>query len=393
MNILHITTAFQRNRQDIITPWLVNLLRAQSESNDVFVLTSGYGRVKNKQILGKIKIFRFNYAPKNLMKMTHDLTIQDYISRNPLSILLMPLFFFSGILKCLEIVRQEKINIIIVHWPFPLFFIAFPAKILNGKKIISVFYGADIKLFKNKFKKLHFILESICNHSDSIVAISNSTAKELTDLSRVKNISVIPYGVTMKDSKRNSKENLIITVGRQVERKGTEYLIKAMKYIDSAYKLAIIGNGPLIGNLRDLTVKENLSDRVSFEGWVSDDKLEEFYERAKIFVLPAIYDSRGETEGLGMVLVEAMMHKAVCVASGIGGIPDIIKDKNTGFISKEKNYEDISEKINYIIRNKETSDLIAKNALEFCSKEFSLTSVEKKYEHLIKQVSFNNGKA
>jgi glycosyltransferase involved in cell wall biosynthesis len=386
MNILHITTAFQRNKDDIITPWLVNLLKEQSKEDSVFVLTSGYCNISSKQRIGKIEIHRFNYAPKRQMKITHDMTIQDYIQKNPLSIMLLPVFFISGIIKCAQLVKKKNIDTIIVHWPFPLFFIALPAKNIFKKKIVSVFYGAELKLFKNKFKRIRFIFKYICKSSSSVVAISNATADEVKELSGLSKVTVIPYGVKIKEWRENKKENLILTVGRQVERKGTEYLIKAMNLIESSYKLVIVGNGPLLNDLKKIATSENLSDRVIFTGWISDEALVEYYKKAKIFVLPAIYDSRGDTEGLGMVLVEAMMHGAVCVATGIGGITDIIKDGETGLFSKEKNPKDIAEKINMLIINSQMYSDIKNSAYKRAVNVFSLDSVNSKYRETIKSV-------
>ncbi|MDD3802863.1 MAG: glycosyltransferase family 4 protein [bacterium] len=384
MKILHITTAFKRNEEDIITPWLVNLLQEQTKNSDVIVLTSGYGSIPKRQTFDKIHVRRFSYASKRMMKLTHDLAIQDYISQHPLSVFLLPSFFITGAIECFRIAKEKKIDSIVVHWPFPLFFIAFPAKFLLNAKIISVFYGAELKLFKNKFRMAKFIFKFICKNSDSLIAISNSTGEEVKELSGAENVDVIPYGVQMKEERDFRKDKLILTVGRQVERKGTEYLIKAMKLVREDYRLAVIGEGPELPSLKRIVNEENLVGRVSFEGWVRDDELDSMYERAKIFVLPAIYDSRGETEGLGMVLVEAMAHGAVCVATGIGGITDIIKDNETGLFSEEKNPEDIAEKIERIIDDNELYARIQNKAFDFVARIFSIASINERYIELLK---------
>lgn len=394
MNILHVTTAFQRSSGDIITPWLVNLLKEQAKSFNVTVLTSGYGSVPKRQSVGQVRVERFSYAPKRLMKLTHDLTIQDYISKHPLSALLLPSFFIAGAVECFRIAKEGKIDAIVVHWPFPLFFIALPAKLLLNVKIISVFYGAELKLFKNKFKKAKFMFKFICKNSDSLVAISNSTSEEVKKLSGTEHVNVIPYGVKTKEWRNFKKENLILTVGRQVERKGTEHLIRAMKFVDVGYKLAVIGEGPELPRLKRIVTEENLGGRVSFKGWVGDDELESWYDRAKVFVLPAIYDSRGETEGLGMVLVEAMMHGAVCIATGIGGIPDIIKDGETGLFSKEKDEKEIAERINLAADNASLRSKLTENAYKMCKNDFSVESISDRYIGILNKTNgVNNGKA
>ena len=72
-----------------------------------------------------------------------------------------------------------------------------------------------------------------------------------------------------------------------------------------------------------------------------------------IFVLPSIVDSQGNTEGLGVVLLEAMACKLPVIGSNIGGIPDIIQDKETGLLVPEKIYLELSRAIIKLIENED----------------------------------------
>ncbi|HAF07411.1 MAG: glycosyltransferase family 4 protein [bacterium] len=386
MRLLHITTAFKRSKNDVITPWLVDLLVEQSESDEVFVLTSGYKNVSKRQKYRNIKIFRFNYAPKHLMKMTHDSTIIDYLSFNKKSFVLIPLFFITGIVENLKVVLKEKIDVIFVHWPFPLFFIAFPAKIFFRKKIVSVFYGAELKLFKKSFFGKKFILHNILKNSDKIVAISSYTKKQIEEIVKDKDIKIeiIPYGVKV-DEKMNfsEKEKFILFVGRLVERKGVEYLIRALKYVRDDYKLYIVGDGYKRRGLEELVKKEKLSERVKFFGFVTDDVLIEYYKKSKIFVLPAVHDKRGDTEGLGMVLVEAILNGTVSIGTSIGGITDIIEDGKSGILVKEKDERELAEKINLLIENNDLYKKLQFEGYKIIKEKFSIEKVNKKYLELV----------
>ncbi len=386
MRLLHITTAYKRNKNDVITPWLVDLLVEQSKSEEVFVLTSGYKNVSKRQKYKNIKIFRFNYAPKNLMKLTHDSTIMDYLSFNRKAFFLLPLFFITGIIENLKIVFREKIDVIFVHWPFPLFFIAYPAKIFFKKKIVSVFYGAELKLFKKSFFGKNFLLLSILKNSDKIVAISTYTKKQIEEIVQDKNlkIEIIPYGVKVYENTHFSeKEKFILFVGRLVERKGVDYLIKALKYVKDDYKLYIIGDGYKRSELEELVKKENLSERVKFFGFVTDKDLIEYYKKSKIFVLPAIHDRRGDTEGLGMVLVEAILNGTVSIGTSVGGITDIIEDGKSGILVKEKDEKELTQKINLLIENDDLYKKLQYEGYRIIKEKFSIEKVNKKYLELI----------
>lgn len=388
MKLLHLTTAFKRYKKDIITPWLVELLEEQSKTNDIFVLTSGYKNVSKKQKYKKIKIFRFNYAPKNLLKLTHDYTIMDYLKFNKKAFFLLPLFFLTGIIENLKISQTKKIDFIFVHWPFPLFFISYPTKLLFKKKIVSVFYGAELKLFKKSFLGKKFLLNLILKNSYKIVAISSYTKKQLEEIigHEKYKIEVIPYGVKI-DEKVNfcEKENIVLFVGRLVERKGVDYLIKAMKFVKNDYKLYIIGDGYKKSELEDLVRKEKLFERVNFFGFVADKELIEYYKKSKIFVLPAIHDKNGDTEGLGMVLVEAIINGTVSIGTNVGGIVDIIEDGVTGLLVKEKDEKELSEKINYLLKNEKFYKELQENGFKIIREKFSIDKVNKKYMDLINE--------
>src|SRR2546422_6012544 len=69
---------------------------------------------------------------------------------------------------------------------------------------------------------------------------------------------------------------------------------------------------------------------IVFRGKIPPDELQASYARAAVCVLPSVLDARGDTEGLGVVLLEAMNHGTPVIASRVGGIPDIVEDGVSG---------------------------------------------------------------
>jgi glycosyltransferase involved in cell wall biosynthesis len=78
---------------------------------------------------------------------------------------------------------------------------------------------------------------------------------------------------------------------------------------------------------------------------VSDNELADLYQTSDLYVHPAIFDDKGNTEGLGVVLIEALAHKLPVVASEVGGIVDVIKHEETGLLVPEKDEAALAEAI------------------------------------------------
>jgi glycosyltransferase involved in cell wall biosynthesis len=123
-------------------------------------------------------------------------------------------------------------------------------------------------------------------------------------------------------------------VGRLVERKGVTHLIEAVRQLSSDVRpyLTVIGDGPERAALDAQIARDGLRDRVTIRGRVSEAELRGAYAVADVLVLPSILDARGDTEGLGVVLLEAMSYGVPVIGSNLGGITDIVRDGETGLL-------------------------------------------------------------
>jgi glycosyltransferase involved in cell wall biosynthesis len=101
-------------------------------------------------------------------------------------------------------------------------------------------------------------------------------------------------------------------------------------------KLIITGDGPERLPLAAQVEKLGLSRWVEFAGFVTNERLSQLFRTCTIYVHPAIYDDSGDTEGLDVVLIEALLNHKPVIASNVGGIVDVIKDQDTGLLVPEK---------------------------------------------------------
>lgn len=247
-------------------------------------------------------------------------------------------------------------------------------------------FGKKTKLYIFIEKTLALKTNKIINISKSEYdsAIKNKIAKE-------SKMNIIENGIDFKKfqdcykhrEKTRKKYNIkdsdiaIGVVGRISEQKDPITFIKAAKIVNDKYpntKFVYIGSGDLEEEVIKYAKKENLIDKVIITGWVNNKK--EYIPILDIAVLPSKW------EGFGLVLVEYMICKKPIVASKVGGILDIIKDNENGLLFNVGSEEELAQKIEYIIENKQKAKEITDENYLYCIEKYSIDNLIKKHYEL-----------
>jgi len=181
---------------------------------------------------------------------------------------------------------------------------------------------------------------------------------------------IIPNGVDLeifksKERINNKNEKIILTVSRLVKKNGIDDLIKAGQYLNFPFKIIIIGTGPDKEKLKKLAKEKGLEDKVIFQGQVKYNELPKYYALADVFVRPSL------SEGLGNVFLEAMAIGLPIIGTEVGGIPDFLKDKETGLFCEINNPEDIALKIEEILKNESLRNNLIENGLKLAKEKYS----------------------
>ena len=338
MRILHIVTAFPRHPGDPIAPWLVELLcRLRARGHDIEVLASSYRGLGDQDHDG-IRVHRFRYFPARWERLTHEETAPDRMRRSPLYAV-MPVFFLAGgMRRAWQLARRERYDIVHVHWPMPMALLGWAARRAHQMPMVTTFYGIELRWVQSRLPFLRWLIRWAARASAQAVAISTYTARELRKFADVP-IEVIPYTAELGPasstvSRGSSPERSILFVGRLIERKGVAHLIRALGTVRRTVpaRLVVVGEGPERVALERLARETKLADHVEFRGRVSDEALRAAYAAADVFALPSVLDARQDTEGLGVVLLEAMNYSVPVIASDIGGITDIVQHERTGLL-------------------------------------------------------------
>jgi glycosyltransferase involved in cell wall biosynthesis len=281
-------------------------------------------------------VHRFRYFPRRWERLTHDEAAPDRMKRSLLYRTMAVGFVLAGMVAIWRRCRRERYDIIHIHWPFPLALLGWAAQRARPARLVTTFYGVELRWVKTAMPFFRGFLRWAARRSDAVVAISSYTANELRELIDIP-IEVIPYTTSLPEPEPGPTgrdgTGPVLFVGRLVERKGVAQALAAIaKLGPKGPRLEIVGEGPERPALAELTERLGLADRVVFRGRISAPELQASYARAAVCVLPSVQDARGDTEGLGVVLLEAMNHGTPVVASRIGGIPDIVEDGVSGLL-------------------------------------------------------------
>ncbi|MGI0057711.1 MAG: glycosyltransferase family 4 protein, partial [Nitrosarchaeum sp.] len=202
----------------------------------------------------------------------------------------------------------------------------------------------------------------------------------------VKHSSDTEYLQTFRKKIVKDDSKIILFCGRLTERKGVEYLIRAIPEItDKNVHLVIAGGGSQEDNLKQLTSSLHLNDRVTYFGRATDSELGLLHDIGDVFVCPSIIDSQGETEGLGLVIPEAMESEMPVIGTSVGGIPDMIKNEINGILVPPKDPKAIAKAIDKILNIPEFTKKIIQNSKDTV-KEFSPEIIAKKYLKLFEDI-------
>lgn len=226
-----------------------------------------------------------------------------------------------------------------------------------------------------------WLLKEKVERSKFSVTISEYNKNFLINKGAEKNkIHVIHCGVNTSDfTKRNKKElddpPLLGSLGRMVEKKGFDVLIRAceiLKKKNISFKLQLAGGGPLKTELESLVNALNLSDSIYFIDSIPHKNVPDWIKSLDIFVLACQKDKNDDMDGIPVVLMESMLSGVPVITTRLSGIPELVEDNVTGFLCEPKNPESLAGKIQSLLSNREIRNTLSIAAILKVQEEFEL---------------------
>ncbi|WP_230658214.1 glycosyltransferase [Psychrobacter sp. I-STPA10] len=221
--------------------------------------------------------------------------------------------------------------------------------VLKSAKNIIIFHGHDITsyIYKNGWKKYR----QVDAYIDYAICVNKKFAETLRKNTNIKNIECIYLGTNLPIQTRLSHYQDIpqlLFVGRMVEKKGLIYLILACKILKDKgvkFRLHIVGDGPLKKDIENEIRAIGLLDQVVIYGAQQHSFIIDLMNKCDIFVLPSIVASNMDSEGLPVVLMEAMNAGMIVVSTYHSGIPELVTNNINGFLVKEGDFIELANTI------------------------------------------------
>ena len=226
--------------------------------------------------------------------------------------------------------------------------------------------GSQLKSLVNTAEMyLHHKILRIYDNIQVYVSPSKFLQNKVMEMGLNKKVEYLPNFTDIEKTQPDYEwqEESLVFVGRLSYEKGIETLISAVK--NMPVKLKIIGGGPLKENLL-AKIKDEEIGNVSFLGYLKGDELFDQFKKTMMLVIPSEwYENNPRT------VIEAFALGKPVIGARIGGIPELVKDGETGYTFESGNTEDLREKINYVLNNKDLIPEMGKKARKFVEKELN----------------------
>ena len=283
-----------------------------------------------------------------------------------------------------RLMKQYHYDINHTHFIFPDGILAYIIHKLTGLPYIITAHGSDVPGYNpDRFHFQHRLLAPLWSRvvqaAERIVCPSQSIESLLHKAAILPRTVIIPNGMNVdKFNPTQAKSNRVLIVTRMFERKGVQYLLKALETLDSDYEVHIVGDGPYLQTLKGQVDEKNLD--VKFWGFLDNQSREirDLYETSRIFVFPS------EAENFPIVLLEAMAAGMAIITTEGTGCAEVVGD--AALFAKPRDSESIKVALKRLIFDVEFSTNLGKRARQRLEEHFGWGTISQQYSDLYRLI-------
>lgn len=347
MRVLVVTHNFPRFAGDPAGAFVARLAEGILErGHAVRVLAPHAPGLPTQETRNGLDVVRFRYAPEALERVAYRGDMHGTRSLAP--------FAFAGLLTFLAAFRLAvrraiatfRPDVIHAHWWIPGGWLA----VASGIPTVITCHGSDVRLLA-RARVLRSLAARVLPKAAAITTVSKFLARDLEAAvpslrGRVKTVAM-PLDVDTFSAAREMPRVApprILYAGNLLESKGIDDLVRAFALLRErgiACELRIIGEGPHRAAVHAVARELGVEDIVEWSTFLPQDAMPAEYGRSTVVVLP----TRGNEEGLGLTLVEALLAGTSVVGTSAGGIPEIVRHDETGLLARASDPVDLADKL------------------------------------------------
>ncbi|WP_426285279.1 glycosyltransferase [Luteibacter sp. E-22] len=321
-----LASTYPRWQHDHEPSFVHELARRLTRWFEVVVICPHAKGAKHREILDGVRVERYRYGWDGLETLVNDGGIVTNLRRAPWKWLLVPGFVAMQWFVARREIRGDVV--VHAHW---ILTPGFVARMLRAPFVVTS-HGADLFALHGRLPMA--LKRFVLARCQATTVVSHAMQDEAESLLNGRKAIVSPMGVDLHErfvpgDGVSREPGQILFVGRLVEKKGVEVLLRAMPLVLQRVPtatLTIVGFGPLEASLKSECAELGLDDIVTFVGAVTQAGLVNYYQSASVFAAPFRAASSGDQEGLGLVLVEALGCGCPVVASDVPAVRDVASD-------------------------------------------------------------------
>jgi glycosyltransferase involved in cell wall biosynthesis len=301
---------------------------------------------------------------------------------------------------------EEKIDLLHAHFGVEGLY-ALPFALRHRLPLITTFWGFDATtsrpglLWSGKPAWIRYALfaERLRRQGTLFIAVSEFIRSRLLQSGFPADRTIVHYNgvdVTAFTPPAREPDRLtILSVGRLVEKKGTEYLIRAFARVAREApeaRLEIAGDGPLRPSLERLASECGLSSRIAFRGSLSHRAVADLMRESSVVCQPSVTASDGDAEGLPTVVLEAAATARPLIGTLHSGIPEIVVDGETGFLVAERDVGALADRLGALLQNPDLRRKLGEAGRKRIEEKFDLRKQAKGLEEIYGQTISSFGR-
>ena len=310
-----------------------------------------------------------------------------------------PLDEIKALIKLYNLFRRERFDIVHTHTAKAGVLGRLAAKLAKVPNVIHTTHGHNFYGYFNPIaSKVVVHLERwLAGYTDKILSLTELEKEDLIayKVSQADKISVINSGLEMEkftnagvdgmkkrsDFRLAEDEVLVGMIGRLEPIKGPGYFVEAAKIVlDNVKKVRFLvaGEGSLKEKLEAQTRELNIADKFIFTGWSED--IPQILKILDLLVLPSL------NEAVGRILLEAGACGVPVVATKVGGIPEVVKDDQTGLLVPPRDPAALASGIIKLLKDENKRKTAGKEASRWVDEKFSAQRMVQSISHLYREL-------